>query len=191
MCVAVNPIKFRHRPDMASGVLTSVDAMMVPRSVHKLLEKGFLTHLPWTNLTDRTCLHEFNIMRNEEQVVRIGPNGMAITAAPDLPPNNPDEKNLSLAEYLQASKRFLYLIAAYQPDILRYWDAHVQIVMTHPLRDTHWLLVLGYCISVRKRSCHKPIDMSIYQRDIFNDIREKNRDSKAGVMDSAPPAAST
>ncbi|KAG8729913.1 hypothetical protein FRC10_003302 [Ceratobasidium sp. 414] len=132
--------------------------------------KGFKTHVPFTNLTDAHCQLEHIVMAQEERTICIGASGTAITSALDLPSSNPEEMRLPLVKWLQAYRRFLALIAEYQPHNLLAWNEHHTIVFAHPLRDSHWALVLRYDIEMHKRSCYGPIDVTMFQRHVFEDI---------------------
>jgi hypothetical protein len=162
---------------------------MIPCAVHKICENGWKTHIPYTNLTDAACCNEYQAMRQEEQTVRIGAEGQAITTAPDLSPNDPAEALLTFTEYLQATRRHSLLIREYQPDLQEYWDDHVDIVFNHLCRDTHWPVVLRYDIEIRKRSCNSAINPGIYQELIFTHLMDQVRDKALDLYKTAPQAA--
>ncbi|KAG9100808.1 hypothetical protein FRC06_003699, partial [Ceratobasidium sp. 370] len=163
--------------------------MMIPRAVHKVFEKGWLTPVPLTNLTDAACYNEYLVMQQEEHVVHIGSGGTAITTAPDLPANDPAESSMPLVEWLQAIKRLLALIGEYFPHNLKYWESHVCIVFQHNLRDSHWPAILRYDIKICKWLCSGPINPGIYQATIFNHIMDRSRDRASDLFTQAPQAA--
>ncbi|KAG9080011.1 hypothetical protein FRC06_007184, partial [Ceratobasidium sp. 370] len=179
----------RHRPDLATGILAPAIDMMIPNAVRRVFAKGLKTHVPFTNLTDAHCQLDHVMMAQEQRTVRISAGGNAITSAPDLPSSDPDEMRLTFIEWLQAYKRFLALIAEYQPKNLLAWNQHHAIIFAHTLRDSHWALVLRYDIELRKCSCHSAIDVTMFQQHIFDDLREKSRDKAAHLTSHAPQAA--
>ncbi|KAG9087292.1 hypothetical protein FRC06_002607 [Ceratobasidium sp. 370] len=128
-------------------------------------------------------------MAQEQRTVRIGSGGTAVTSAPDLLSSDPDEMRLTFIEWLQAYKRYLALIAEYQPKNLLAWNQHHAIIFAHTLRDSHWALVLRYDIELRKCSCHSTIDVTIFQQNIFDDLREKSCDKAVHLTSHAPQAA--
>jgi hypothetical protein len=162
---------------------------MISRAVRKVCEKGWETHIPFTNLTDAACHSEYLVMRQEEQVLRIGAAGTPITTSPDLPSNDPAEALLLFLEYLQAVRRHSMLIQEYQPENKSYWDTHVDIICNHPRRDTHWFIVLKYDIEIRKRSCNGSINPAIYQEHIFDHLMDQARDKALDMVTNAPRAA--
>jgi hypothetical protein len=162
---------------------------MIPRTVQKVCESGWKTHIPYTNLTDAACHNEYMAMQHDDHVLRIGAGGKAVMTAPDLPSHDPAEALLGFIEYLQAAQRHILLIREYQPENQAPWHKHIEIVFNHLLRDTHWPILLRYDIEIRKQSCNGSIDQGRYQKLIFDHQMELHRDRAVNLFQPAPPAA--
>jgi hypothetical protein len=105
----------RCRPEPIIGNTTEGNVHFIPTQIRKIMEAGWNQHIPLTYLTDEYCQNP-NRSTALCETITFEDGQLSIQRGQDL--HNPDERSLSILQWMQAISRLLGLINNSLPNIL-------------------------------------------------------------------------
>ncbi|KIJ43658.1 hypothetical protein M422DRAFT_67829 [Sphaerobolus stellatus SS14] len=144
--------------------------MIIPETIRKKFIAGWREHIPLTYLTDQNCARTAVDPEANHDLLTVSSSAGLITTT-SKPLSAEGEANLSFREWCEAWKRLLRLIQDYSPAEYDIWSRHHNRIRDAEDCTTKWSLWLAYDIEIRRRSCTEPLDPSIFQVNIWNDLQ--------------------
>ncbi|CAK5271677.1 unnamed protein product [Mycena citricolor] len=171
--VAVSGV--RRWPDRIQGsVSTDAGIQIIEPILNRFLGTGniWVHHIPLHLLTDAFCRQygvgattkDFDNNRTLDKA-----SNTVLTIPKDIPFE--PELRLSLTKWTQAWKRLMYLIERYIPQELNLWQQHYFKIMHYHNRERVWPMLLAYDSRVRRASIVKALDPSVWQTNIWEDVK--------------------
>lgn len=158
----------RRRPPIVNGLESKGLQILAPMTIERKVKEGWTEHIGLEFLTDAFCLNT--------------------AAHPSIPSsNNRDaleapserEKNLSIAEWMQASKRFLLLLQTHQPGLYAPWREHFDNIVSREGLSLEWKSWLLYDVRVRFTSLRSGIDPRVFHQEIWD---RAHRDTESETL---------
>ena len=160
----------RRRPARTPGLVGTNASFLVPESIRKKFDEGWVSHVPLTYLTDKGCLLKNKSMATALQDVLSfdSTTGQVVTTSKVL--QDSGELELTFDEWDQAWRRLLVLIKDHSPQELHLWEAHHSFIINSENRSELWPLYLAYDAEIRRRATQTSIDPSRFSMGIWNDL---------------------
>ncbi|PPQ81994.1 hypothetical protein CVT24_009885 [Panaeolus cyanescens] len=155
---------FNGRPIRRIGTkVIDATGFLIPPKVRKIFEHGWREHVPLSMLTDDACTFV--------QQISLATSRKDLYTDPTSPTLLSQEVSLNFDQWTQAWERLIKLIKEYVPREYPLWWRHYEFIRTKDTRSSAFPTWLEYDIIVRKRALNESFDPSVFQSNIFDELR--------------------